>query len=260
MKPIHALRLSLIPLSVFLAGMPHVAAQVPCGPTINPKPTLSVNWPEFRFDAAHTGCNPYETVLSTATVGNLAIKWQSNTASSSSSSAVANGLVYVGTAGPQGSVYALSANNGNPKWIRQVGEDILTSPAVANGVVYVGTENGNLIALNAATGVILWNYQAGPRIRSSPTVANGVVYFGSYDSKVYALNAATGALLWNYQTTSVVEASPAVGNGVVVRRDPGRRCVRPERHDRSACMAIHHRGRNLFFSRYDRQHVICRIG
>jgi len=35
-----------------------------------------VDWPQFQFDAAHTGYNPYEVILSPQTVGNLLLAWQ----------------------------------------------------------------------------------------------------------------------------------------------------------------------------------------
>jgi hypothetical protein len=55
--------------------VPTVHAQVPCGGTIVPKATLFVNWPQFHFDAAHSGCNPYEFGLGPAAVGNLGLDW-----------------------------------------------------------------------------------------------------------------------------------------------------------------------------------------
>ena len=73
------------------------SAQVPCGGTIMPARTLSVNWPQFAFDTAHTACNPYETVLSPANVGNLTLAWN-YPATSGSSPVIANGAVYIGDA------------------------------------------------------------------------------------------------------------------------------------------------------------------
>jgi hypothetical protein len=36
-----------------------------------------VNWPQLHFSADHRGFNPYETILGPATVGGLALHWQS---------------------------------------------------------------------------------------------------------------------------------------------------------------------------------------
>jgi len=59
----------------------------------------------------------------------------------SSSPAVANGVVYVGS--QDHSVYALDAATGVKLWSYATRDAIYSSPAVANGAVYVGSHNGN---------------------------------------------------------------------------------------------------------------------
>src|SRR5437868_3040529 len=36
------------------------------------------DWTQYRFDAAHHGVNPNETILSPTTVGNLTVKWRTS--------------------------------------------------------------------------------------------------------------------------------------------------------------------------------------
>jgi outer membrane protein assembly factor BamB len=69
----------------------------------------------------------------------------------SSSPAVANGVVYVGSYA--GNVYALDASTGALLWKYPAGYAVLSSPAVANGVVYVGG-GFEVLALNAGTGAL----------------------------------------------------------------------------------------------------------
>jgi outer membrane protein assembly factor BamB len=132
-----------------------------------------------------------------------------------SSPAVANGLVYVGSFDYK--LYAFSAAAGStnctttgtppvttctPLWTGATGFSIESSPAVANGVVYVGSADGKLYAFGAAAGSTncttsgtppvttctpLRTVATGSQVNSSPAVANGVVYVGSYDGKLYAL-------------------------------------------------------------------------
>jgi outer membrane protein assembly factor BamB len=130
----------------------------------------------------------------------------------SSSPAVADGVVYVSNLGE---VDALNATTGAQLWAYTTSGNGGSSPAVANGVVYDGENDNKVYALNATTGALLWSYTTGGIVTSSPAVANGVVYVGSEDNKLYALNASTGALLWSYTTGGAVESSPAVANGVV---------------------------------------------
>ena len=58
-----------------------------------------VNWLQYRFVPSHTGYNPYESILSLATVGNLVVDWEYTTADiiEDSSPAVSNGAVYEGS-------------------------------------------------------------------------------------------------------------------------------------------------------------------
>ncbi len=51
-------------------------AQQPCS---EPPHTSFTNWAQFHFDNCLTGFNPYEVILSPATVGNLGLKWSYTT-------------------------------------------------------------------------------------------------------------------------------------------------------------------------------------
>ena len=59
-----------------------------------------------------------------------------------SSPAVANGVVYVGS--EDRSVYALNASTGAKLWSYPTRGWVRSSPAVANGAVYVGSDDGKL--------------------------------------------------------------------------------------------------------------------
>ena len=208
-----------------------------------------LDWPQFQFDAQHTGFNPHENFLSPQNVGNLTIHWSYSTnAGSPGGLTVANGVLYAGDY-IYGGLYAIDASTGGLRWKYPNGPVPDTSPAVANGVVYFG-DYGYFYALNASTGALLWKDSLGAS--STPTVANGVVYVaagpvyaidagtgavlwmystggsagtlavangvvyaGSYDHNVYALNAGTGALIWKYATAGHVGSGAAVANGIV---------------------------------------------
>ena len=134
-------------------------------------------------------------------------------ASSGSSPAVENGVVYLGS--QDNNLYALSAATGLQIWSAPTGGAIFSSPAVADGVVYVGSGDNSLYAFDAATGRQLWKAATGSFVESSPAVANGVVYVGSDDHNLYAFEAATGRPLWSVPTGNAVYPSPAVANGIV---------------------------------------------
>jgi len=140
----------------------------------------------------------------------------------SSSPAVANGVVYVGSGGAMlisPYLFALNANTGAVIWSYMTSENVVSSPTVVNGVVYTTCGDPftgpTVCALNASTGALLWNLSRPNAVESSPAVANGVVYVGDDGGEVAAVNAGTGALMWTYATGNVVKSSPAVANGVV---------------------------------------------
>jgi outer membrane protein assembly factor BamB len=197
----------------------------------------SVEGELYAFDAAGaTGCSGAPKTCSplwTATTGGAIY---------SSSPAVANGVVYVGS--DDGKLYAFDAAgvtncSGTPKtcsplWTATIGGEVRTSPAVANGVVYVGDGSYGLYAFDAAgdtncsgtpkTCMPLWAAFTGG-YGESPAVANGVVYVGGFNI-LYAFDAAgvtncsgvpkTCSPLWTATTIGgFILTSPAVANGVV---------------------------------------------
>ena len=146
--------------------------------------------------------------------------------------AVANGVVYVSTAGAPGTtdgqLYAFAAAGCgqpacSPLWTAVV-PNVGSSPTVSGGRVYIATSAGRLAAFAAAgCGAKvcrpLWTGAIGETAHAAPAVANGVVYVTS-STRMFAFRAtgcgrATCQPLW--RTTAVqgvVQGSgPAVGNG-----------------------------------------------
>jgi len=210
------LSLMMMLASAAVAQQLAASAGYSCGPPANV--TVDVGWPQFNFDECNSGYNPYEFILSPATVGDLTLKWSTTPGhilgewGELSTPSVANGMVYV--ASRDSSLYALDATTGQLVWKYRTGNSVFSSPAVANNVVYFGSTDHNIYALDAHTGTLIWKYTANDAFAyASPTVASGVVYIGS--SALYALDASTGALLWKFPTQGVTFTTPAVVNGIV---------------------------------------------
>jgi eukaryotic-like serine/threonine-protein kinase len=104
----------------------------------------------------------------------------------SSSIAVANGVIYIDTSGPDGAVEAVSTVTGQLLWTFASGGSSSAAPTVANGVVYVGSSDDDVYALDAATGAELWSFRTDGSVESAPAVVNGRVYVGSDDGRIYA--------------------------------------------------------------------------
>ncbi len=145
--------------------------------------------------------------------------WSFPANSSTSTPAVANGILYVGS--DNGNVYAINAYTGQRIWNYSTGGAVTSSPVVSDSIVYVGADDGNVYAVNASSGNKMWNYTTGITVRggliSSPAVDNNMVYIGSDNTGIYALNASTGTKVWNFSTTGDIISTPAVsGNSVFV--------------------------------------------
>jgi outer membrane protein assembly factor BamB len=184
------------------------------------------DWTQYRFDPAHHGVNPNETILSPATVGSLTVKWRVSVGGGGDASAtVAGSRVYVVRERANdndggGKLYALDKNTGQQLWSfppdALAGDFSTTTPAVANGVVYFGVNRGGPVvyAVNAATGVRIWSH-GGPiaQIISSPTVIAGRVYLAFTDGTIRALDAMSGQVIWSVEQDQGAYSSPAVSNG-----------------------------------------------
>jgi outer membrane protein assembly factor BamB len=132
------------------------------------------------------------------------------------SPAVADGKVFVGTSG--GKFYALDKTTGEIIWTFDAGSPVSSSPAFQNGTVFFGTENpGKIYAIDARTGLVIWLYQvhAGAAVYSSPAVIDDKVIVGSSDGELLCLDELQGQVLWTTQLGVGPLSSPAIQNGTV---------------------------------------------
>ncbi|HEX7490907.1 MAG TPA: PQQ-binding-like beta-propeller repeat protein, partial [Candidatus Limnocylindrales bacterium] len=157
-----------------------------------------------------------------------------------SASAVANGVVYIGTS--NGRLFAFDAagiinctGSGpiacNPLWTANSGV-LSTSPSIANGVVYIASDLGTLYAFDAAgvsncsgsgtrTCTPIWTAATRDASASSPEVANGIVFEGSTAFDAAGVTNCSGVSaricspLWTLATVGRIADSLAVANGVV---------------------------------------------
>ena len=165
------------------------------------------SWPQFRANPQLTG------VASGTLPASLKVLWTFDVKEAiESSAAIADGSVYVGTAG--GELIALDLQSGALRWRYRTGEIGESSPAVAGGVVYIGDLTGVFHAVDTKTGKALWTFKTTGEIRSSPVVVGDKVLIGSYDRFLYALSVAKGELAWKVESQGYVHATPSVIEGI----------------------------------------------
>jgi outer membrane protein assembly factor BamB len=188
---------------------------------------VQTDWPQFHFSPVHAGFNPYEFILSPATVGAINAAWTAlGFGHEMSPPVVAGGSVYVGDWFFGSTLYALDAKSGSSLWTFAADNDIEFAPAVSGSTVFFSDcawsahtfGPAKVYAVTASSGNLLWKFPTYGDFSSAPTVVNGVVYAVSDGNPgaVYALKAATGALLWSFPiNTDLNPPSPAVANGIV---------------------------------------------
>ncbi len=138
-----------------------------------------------------------------------------------SSPAVVNGVVYVGSQDARHHFYAIDARTGQEKWsLSQPGkvETIRSSPGISGDTIYVGGDFNIFYALDLQTGQPKWTFKTSGTLNYAPALGDdGTVYFSSKDTYLYALNGRTGELKWksNLAGSSWVTSSPVVANGMV---------------------------------------------
>jgi outer membrane protein assembly factor BamB len=185
-------------------------------------PTARGDWTHFRFDTAHHGVNPNETILSPANVANLTVKWRTNIGGGCFASAsVVDGKLYTADTGSaNGKLHALDAATGQGLWTfpsdALPGDHAWTSPPVANGVVYFGVNRPIPVvyAVNATSGQEIWHH-TGPvaNIVSSPALENGRIYVAFTDGTIRALDATNGHPIWSVTHPGGAYSSPAIADG-----------------------------------------------
>jgi eukaryotic-like serine/threonine-protein kinase len=180
------------------------------------------DWTHFRFDPAHHGVNPNETILSPANVANLTVKWRTNIGGGCFASAsVVDGKLYTADTGSaNGKLHALDAATGQELWTfpsdALPGDHAWTSPPVVNGVVYFGVNRPIPVvyAVNATTGQEIWSHVGTiSNIVSSPALIAGRLYVAFTDGTIRALDATNGQVIWDVKHTGGAYSSPAVADG-----------------------------------------------
>lgn len=152
-------------------------------------------WPQFRFDAAHTGFNPAEKALSPRNVPRLRrVKSVRVLGAVDSSPALMDGVVYVCTHRKR--LYAIDAPTGRVKWSAALGTPCVGSPAVHDGTVYVTGmgQGGGILALDARSGRVGWSKPSLFPVGSVVGSGSRLVLTTLYGPQ--AFDAKTGRPLW----------------------------------------------------------------
>ena len=126
---------------------------------------------------------------------------------------MADGTLYVASA--DGTLWALDAETGTPRWQVRVGGLVRTRIAVTGDLLVVTTWAGEVQALQRTDGALRWRFASREAFTADPVVDGDAVLVSSRDSKLYRLRLADGVVAWTYyHAGSWVESAPRVVDGL----------------------------------------------
>jgi outer membrane protein assembly factor BamB len=168
-------------------------------------------WPMFGHDVIHTCRSSYSTENNTG--AEIWCVRGDETGSVWGSALIDNEkIIYFGTMGADGSLYALYPN-GTRKWKFSATDIIWGTPAISDeGIIYFPTWGPYhyFYALNPDE-TEKWSIRSEGASSSSPSIAiDGTIYFGDDAKFIYAINP-DGTEKWRYLTGHIVMGSPAIG-------------------------------------------------
>lgn len=130
--------------------------------------------------------------------------------------------IYLPLAG--GNIVALRANNGELRWISEVGGELSASPAADDHRIYVASEiggedakaanrrvaTGTLRALGREGGVTQWMRTLAKPLRGALKIQNGKLFGGGIDGRVYAFDVNSGEARWAFQYSAAINCPPVI--------------------------------------------------
>jgi polyvinyl alcohol dehydrogenase (cytochrome) len=185
------------------------------------------SWTAYGHDLANTRRNDAERAVTAATVATLRKDWSiDGLVGVVGTPAVSDGVAYF--ADWSGTVRAVSAATGEPRWATEIGGMFVAAPAVTSDAVYVAAGN-TLYKLDRPTGTIEWKAVTDrnpyAQISASPVVVDGLVIQGTagfenivkqerytFRGSVAAYDAQTGRRRWKLSTSqNTAEDGPGAG-------------------------------------------------
>lgn len=170
---------------------------------------LSADWLRHRGDAALNG-------VSAGTPGDkLQLLWSYSTGDFLKSSVViAGNVAFVGS--EDGTLHAITINNGKRKWVYKSEMAIEAPPLLYEDKVIVGSTDGFLYCIDQNTGKLIWKYETMGEIMGAanqavrPNTKDDVIVVGSYDNFVHCVSANAGKLLWKFEAQNYINGVPTI--------------------------------------------------
>ncbi|MFT7515657.1 MAG: outer membrane protein assembly factor BamB [Candidatus Omnitrophota bacterium] len=160
-------------------------------------PALAEDWPQFQFDARHSGNAAERKIDVTALglVGTVPLTDRIFTAP-----VVAGGKIYV--IDGAGAVFCIDGNSLMVRWKFQTKGGLqncnnVSSPAITGKYLHVGTTAGIYYVLDRHSGEVIKELDCGDPVFSAPVVSEGRVYVATLGAIIYAMEP-DGTVAWTW--------------------------------------------------------------
>jgi outer membrane protein assembly factor BamB len=201
--------------------------------TLTLQPHAPANWPTFGQNAARTGHNSNQGVITGYTLAwerDIAALFNASWAQPMHQVAAANDIVIAsldadGPAASSDGIISLDTRTGEERWRRSFPRSLSHSinPAtIADGIVYFQQcdfdQSSKLFALNALTGEQIWQsgFPAQWETYLAPAVAAGRVFISNGSGGIHGFSATHGDKLWASAVPSSYGVwTPTTSNGLV---------------------------------------------
>ncbi len=122
---------------------------------------------------------------------------------------------YLGNAFQSGSAAGEFTLPLTPRWDRELGQKLVSSPVTDDQRIYLGTDLNTVLAIDPSSSNIVWRAVVSGKVGATPAVADGKVFVGDAGGSFYALNSGTGAQIWKRVLPGAITSSALVADGRV---------------------------------------------
>jgi outer membrane protein assembly factor BamB len=131
--------------------------------------------------------------------------------------AVSDGKLFVGAGFGSHEFHAVAADNGEPLWQIQTGDDGPTAAVVAEGRVAFNTESCTVYVVDAEDGRVVWERWLGDPLMAQPAFAGPTVLMAYPDKRarhwLAALRVDDGETVWETEIVADVITAPVIADG-----------------------------------------------
>lgn len=118
-----------------------------------------------------------------------------------------------------GSVYALSLENGDKVWDFATEDRVWATPVVVGDVVYVASLDHHLYAVDIQSGNELWNLEFEGALSATPVAVGDRLWIGDFTSKLYEIDLTAGEVVWQFEASDWLWATPLLNGSTLYVSD-----------------------------------------